>query len=112
MKPYTLDVLAGELNIVLRAIRSGQPTLQDAQELTAQFSDAFIVSDLFPNDSGYAQGVAAKLTVIQELDQAIEHAHAQGAALDERLGDIPFLNTALQRSLADVASDLGRASAR
>ncbi|AUH51104.1 hypothetical protein CXB49_09910 [Chromobacterium sp. ATCC 53434] len=106
MKPYTLDVLADELNIALRAIRRGQPTLQEAQQLTAQFREAFIVSDLFPNESGFAQGVEARLAVIQDLDLALERARAQGAAGDERLHDIPFLDMALQRSLAYVAGNL------
>ncbi|NHQ81608.1 hypothetical protein [Chromobacterium vaccinii] len=108
MKPYTLDILANELNIVLRAIRRGQPTLQDAQHLTAQFRDAFIVSDLFPNDSGFAQDVEAKLAVIQELDRALDRAHAQGTTLNKRLSEIPFLDTALWQSLDSVAELLDR----
>ncbi|WP_434627698.1 hypothetical protein [Chromobacterium sp. CV08] len=106
MKPYTLDILADELGIVLRAIKRGQPTLQEAQQLTEQFRDAFIVSDLFPNDTGFAQDVAAKLAVIQELDRAFDRAHAQGMPLDARLGDIPFLDPELQRSLENVSGSL------
>ncbi|AXE32220.1 hypothetical protein DK842_21310 [Chromobacterium phragmitis] len=102
---YLLEDLADELDLVFRAIKSGQPTLWEAKQLAAHFREAFITPDLFPNETEHAKHVAAQLSVIQELELALDRMHGLGISAKTRLRDIPCVDTALRHSLDEAAAN-------
>ncbi|WP_043614321.1 hypothetical protein [Chromobacterium violaceum] len=103
-KTYTIEMLSDELDMALRLIKSGHPTLLEAKHITQHFREVFVEPELFPNDTGAAQNVASRLAVIQELELALDRVHGLGVSPKTRLREVPFLDTALRHSLDEAVA--------
>ncbi|OBU85887.1 hypothetical protein MY55_13780 [Chromobacterium subtsugae] len=104
--PYTLDLLSDELDMVIRALKSGQPTLWEAKQLTQRYREVFIdqTRDLLPAHEGCEQTVAGRLLVVQELELALDRFREIGVSPKTRMRDVPCLDTALRYSLDEAAA--------
>ncbi|OBU84555.1 hypothetical protein MY55_21650 [Chromobacterium subtsugae] len=104
--PYTIELLADELDLAIRLLKSGQPTLLEARQITRRFREVFIdqTRDLMPPHEGRDQYVGGQLIVVQELEIAIERFRAVGISPKTRLREIPCLDTALRHSLDAAAA--------
>ncbi|WP_155419272.1 hypothetical protein [Chromobacterium subtsugae] len=104
--PYTLDLLSDELDMVIRALKSGQPTLWEAKQMTQRYREVFIdqTRDLLPAHEGCEQTVAGRLLVVQELELALDRFREIGVSPKTRLRDVPCLDTALRYSLDEAAA--------
>ncbi|KIA78853.1 hypothetical protein QR66_19200, partial [Chromobacterium piscinae] len=78
-RTYNLQDLADELGIALYAIKSGRPTLLEAQKIVAQLLAVRLTQELFPNETPIADKVAAQLLIIQQLGREFDLACELGA---------------------------------
>lgn len=107
MNQPAIQQLSDRVDWALQALKSGQPRLIDAKILTREFRNITVsqTTDLFPADPHFAQHLAGRLHVIQELEHALDQLHRIGVAQETRLRDIPCLDTALRYSLNAIAAN-------